>query len=696
MTLKLTAIASSLVISLAACGQPPEETPVEPTGADTITAADLHAKIKILASDEFEGRAPSSPGEVITVNYLRDEFASYGLQPGNGESWFQEVPLVDITADADQALVISGAGEDLVLEYATQYVAGTRRVVDRIDVVDSDLIFVGYGIVAPEYGWNDYAGLDMTGKTAVILVNDPGYATRDESLFTGYAMTYYGRWTYKYEEAMRQGADAALVIHETGPAGYPWEVVRGGWTGQAFYLESADGNLSRVPVEGWISGDAANAIFEAAGQDLAALTEAASKPGFEAVALGLQASVSFANEINHSLSKNVVAILPGSENPDETFLYMAHWDHFGIAREIDGDNIYNGALDNASGVAALLEVAQAFASLPVAPKRSIIFVAVTAEEQGLLGSQHYAENPIFPLNKTVAGLNMDGLNLIGKTNDIVVTGFGMSELDAVLEVAAAAQGRVLAPDPDVEKGYYFRSDHFNLAKKGVPMIYPGGGIDHVEFGSEYGQAQSDDYVANRYHKPSDEYDPAWDLAGGEQDTRLYFAVGEAIANSGAWPNWFPGTAFRAIRDASLAEVDVATVEKIGLKMAVKLDANAADVWAMIGNFGDINWHPAISSTVAEGEGLDAVRTITLVDNGGELFETLDAMGDMSYSYTVISSPFPMKNYSATIEVIENGDGATVKWSSTFEADGISSEELEKIVSNFYEAGFEALAAALAQ
>ncbi|MCH8322447.1 MAG: M28 family peptidase [Proteobacteria bacterium] len=687
---KLIGLAALVALGLAACGAPPEVV----SGANTINAADLANHIETLSSDEFEGRAPSSPGEEKTVAYIAEYFNAYGLRPGNGESYFQEVPLVDITASADQQLVITGPDVSINLRYADDYVAGTRRVVDRIDVVMSEMIFVGYGIVAPEYGWNDYQGIDMTGKTAVILVNDPGYATHDQSLFTGYAMTYYGRWTYKYEEAMRQGADAAIVIHETGPAGYPWAVVRGGWTGQQFYLESADGNMSRSKVEGWITGEAAEAIFAAAGLDLAELTEAASNKGFKPVAMDLMASLSFPNEINHSRSRNVVGIVPGSEKPDEYFLYMAHWDHFGIGEEIDGDNIYNGAFDNASGIAALLELAEAFGSLETAPKRTMVFLATTAEEQGLLGSEHYGENPLFPLNKTIAGLNIDGLNLIGRTRDIVVTGFGLSEMDAYLERAAAAQGRVLAPDPDVEKGYYYRSDHFNLAKKGVPMIYPGGGIDHVEFGSDYGQAQADDYVANRYHKPSDEYDPDWDLSGGVEDVKLYYAVGEAVANGDLWPNWNIGTEFRAIRDQSLREA--AKVEKISIKLAVKFDASAADVWAMIGDFGDINWHPAISSTVAEGAGLDAVRTVTLVDNGGELFETLDAMGDMSYSYTVISSPFPMKNYSATIEVIENGDGATVEWSSTFEADGISSEELEKIVSNFYEAGFEAIQAELNQ
>lgn len=555
-------LASAALLALSACSQAPEPAtaPVEnqsapvtvasaPSGIDTITAADLHEKIRVLASDEFEGRAPSSPGEVKTVNYLRDEMKSYGLEPGNNGSFFQEVPLVDIEASADQSLLISGGeGEDVSLVFADDYVAGTLRVTPEITVSDSELVFVGYGIVAPEYDWNDYAGLDMSGKTAVILVNDPGYATRNEALFTGFAMTYYGRWTYKYEEAMRQGADAALIIHQTGPAGYPWSVVRGGWTGKNFSLESADGNMSRAKVEGWLSSDAAQRLFAKAGLDFVALTDAAKAQGFEPVPMGLTGSVSFTNTINHSLSKNVIGMVRGSEKPDEAFLYMAHWDHFGIGEMIDGDNIYNGALDNASGTAALLELAEAYASMPVPPKRSMVFIAVTAEEQGLLGSQHYGENPTFPLHKIIGGLNMDGLNLFGPTNDIGITGFGLSELDKNVERAAAAQGRVTSPDPDVEKGYYYRSDHFNLAKVGVPMVYPGNGIDHVEHGPEYGQAQADDYVANRYHKPTDEYDPSWDLSGGEQDVRLYFMVGEDVANGDEWPNWNEGTEFRAIRD----------------------------------------------------------------------------------------------------------------------------------------------------
>ncbi|MHA1543667.1 MAG: peptidase M28, partial [Alphaproteobacteria bacterium] len=335
--MKKKLITAALVLGLAACDQTPEA-----TGIDTITAEDLHAKIEILASDEFQGRAPSSPGEEITVAYIRDEFIKYGLEPGNNGSWYQDVPLVDITASTNQTLTISGKDLDIKLTYLDDYVALTRRVIEDINIADSEMVFVGYGIVAPEYGWDDYAGIDMTGKTAVMLVNDPGYATRDEDLFTGFAMTYYGRWTYKYEEAARQGADAVIIIHETGAAGYPWSVVRGGWSGQNFYLESADGNMSRVKSEGWITGEAASALFAKAGLDLAALSQAAQVPGFKPVPMATKASVAFSNVVNHSLSKNVVGVVPGSENPDEAFIYMAHWDHFGIGEaDESGDNIYN-------------------------------------------------------------------------------------------------------------------------------------------------------------------------------------------------------------------------------------------------------------------------------------------------------------------------------------------------------------------
>ena len=404
--------------------------------------------------------------------------------------------------------------------------------------------------------------------------------------------------------------------------------------------------------------------------------------------MGLNVSVSFSNVVNHSLSKNVVGIVPGSENPDEAFLYMAHWDHLGIGEADEtGDNIYNGALDNASGTAALLELARAFGSLEVAPKRTMVFLAVTAEEQGLLGSQHYAENPIYPLNKTIGGLNMDGLSLLGRTKDILVTGFGLSELDANLEAAATAQGRVLKPDQDVEKGYYFRSDHFNLAKVGVPMIYPSGGFDSLEHGEQWGIEQAEDYVANRYHQPSDEYDPSWDLSGGVEDIQLYYAVGFEVANGDVWPNWNVGTAFRAIRDESMKTSAVG--EEITVKTTVKLDANAKDVWEMIGAYDSLTkWLPMVKEIEVEGEGVGAIRKLFLED-GSVVVERLEEVDEknMTYTYSIVESPLPVKDYIATLQVKEDGEQCVVEWSSTFLADGVSNEEAKDIVMGIYDQGF---------
>ncbi len=525
-------------------------------GAASISEAEIAEHLSILASDEYGGRGPSSPGEVLTTNYLADEFERMGLQPGPDGSYFQDVPLVDITADpATASAVVSGRGAPMSFTFADDYVTSTTRVVEHSDVEASEMVFVGYGIVAPEYGWDDYAGVDATGKTVVILVNDPGYATQNDDLFTGNAMTYYGRWTYKYEEAARQGAAAALIVHQTAPAAYGWETVRNSWTGPLFNLQSEDGNMGAVAIEAWITEDMTMAIFERAGLDFSALSARAATSDFEPVEMGLTFSASITNTLRTSDSRNVVAVLPGSEAPDEYFVYMAHWDHLGTDQALEDageDGIYNGALDNASGTAALLELAEAFATLPERPRRSIVFLSVTAEEQGLLGSLHYAANPLFPLAQTVAGLNMDGLSNFGATNDLFVMGYGLSELDAVMEEAAAGQGRRIEPDAEPEKGYYYRSDHFELAKMGVPMIYPGPGIDHVEHGAAWGQEQNDKYVAERYHMPTDEFDETFDLSGAVADVQLYYAVGAAVAGSSQWPNWNEGTEFRAARDASRA------------------------------------------------------------------------------------------------------------------------------------------------
>ncbi len=471
------------------------------------------------------------------------------MQPGVGDKFLQAVPVVEIRTQPDDAMVVRGAAGPLDLRNADDVVFWTRRPVPESRVVDAELVFAGYGIVAPEYGWNDYAGVDVSGKIVVALVNDPGYATQDPALFTGTTMTYYGRWTYKFEEAVRQGAAGLLVIHETGPAGYPWEVPRNGAATPQFDLRIADYDTSRLALEGWITHEATARVLALAGQDYATLKHEAAQRGFRARPLGLTASVGVRNEVSERTSYNVVGLLPGRERPDEAFVYTAHWDHLGTSSG-DGDTIFNGAADNATGVSALIEVGRAFAETRPRPRRSVMFVAVTLEESGLLGSQYFAEHPPLPAASMVGGLNMDNLAPIGPARDVVLVGFGASELDDELRRAAGRQDRVLAPEPTPEKGLYYRSDHFNLAKQGVPMLYPKAGVDLTNGGAAAGRAWLDDYVANRYHKPSDEYDAAWNVSGTMQDLALYYDVGRAVADGTHWPEWREGSEFRAIRDSS--------------------------------------------------------------------------------------------------------------------------------------------------
>ncbi|BBM70854.1 M28 family metallopeptidase [Rhodothermus marinus] len=518
-----------------------------------ITPELLAEHIQVLASDEFLGRAPASPGEEKTVNYLIEQFQALGLRPGNGDSYTQEVPLAEITADpASARLEVQGRRGRLRFRYGDEAMFWTKRLVPEVSVTGSEVVFVGYGIVAPEYDWNDYAGVDVRGKTVVILVNDPGYATGDSTLFTGRAMTYYGRWTYKFEEAARQGAAAALIIHETGPAGYPWAVVQGSWSGPQFTLVNEQQNMDRCAIEGWLTYESARRLFELAGRDLEQLKAAAARPGFRAVPLGLRLSATLRNTTREVRSRNVLALLPGRERPDEVVIYTAHWDHLGVDPSLPGDSIYNGALDNATGTAGLLALARAFTALPEPPARSVLFLAVTAEEQGLLGSAYYATHPVFPPEKTVAVLNMDGLNVLGPMRDVTVIGYGMSELDDYAAAAAEAQGRYLRPDPEPEKGYYYRSDHFSFARVGIPALYLDAGIDHVEHGPDWTLARRAEYVERHYHKPSDEYDPAWDLRGAVDDLRLLFDIGYRLANSTDFPNWREGTPFRALREQQRA------------------------------------------------------------------------------------------------------------------------------------------------
>lgn len=506
-----------------------------------------------LSTDEFEGRMPGTKGEELTVALLKERFAAAGLQPGNNGSWVQEVPLIEITGRDYAPLTITGEGVDLSFANATEWVGVTYREDAETTLADSEMVFVGYGINAPERGWNDYEGLDVKGKTVVMLVNDPDWETQGlEGTFNGRAMTYYGRWDYKFDEAGRQGAAAALIIHETEPASYPWSVVEGGWSGPQGYPQRGDNPEPMTKINGWVSSETAHKLMKAAGQDLDALTKAAQTKGFKPVPLGLKASTSFQNDMRSFLSQNVIGVLPGTERPDEYVIHTAHWDHMGRCPAApDGDDICNGAVDNATGTAALVALAEAHAKAG-APKRSLVFLAVTAEEQGLLGAKYYASNPVFPLAQTVAGINMDAFEILGRARDVSVVGGGKSQLDAFLEAALVSDGRTISPDSSPEAGYYYRSDHFAFARGGVPMFYVEGGKDLIDGGKERGKALAEDYRANRYHGPKDEFNEEWDWSGVMMDLQLFYRLGRMLSNSSSWPNWNEGDEFRATRDESCA------------------------------------------------------------------------------------------------------------------------------------------------
>jgi len=511
--------------------------------------------VKELSSDAYEGRAPGTVGEEKTLALLTAEFEKLGLKPGNKGSWFQDVPLVEITAKNVSALSFTGGKAPITAAYGPEMVIGTYRTTQpRIEVKDSPVVFVGYGINAPEKGWNDYAGLDVKGKTVLILVNDPDYQTPGlTGPFNGRAMTYYGRWTYKFEEAARQGAAAAIIIHDTEPAAYGWNVVQSSWTGSQHVADNPGGNADQSAAIGWIQKEKAAALFADAGLNLDQQMAAAKQKGFKAVPLGaIKANVSFDNDLRKHASKNVVALLPGKTRPDEYVLYSAHWDHLGHCQAApDGDDICNGAVDNATGTAALVALAQANVKAG-SSDRSQVFLAVTGEESGLLGSAYYGNNPVFPFSKTVGGVNMDALSIAGLAKNVVVIGKGKSQLDAYLDRALGAQGRVATLEPTPEKGYYYRSDHFSFAKHGLPMLYFEGGEDLVKGGTAAGMAAAEDYTEHRYHGPKDEYDPNWDWTGVAADLKLYYDVGRALANTTDWPNWVDGDEFRAIRDKDRA------------------------------------------------------------------------------------------------------------------------------------------------
>jgi Zn-dependent M28 family amino/carboxypeptidase len=580
--MRRTLLASALVVLAAACSKsespapaattpassPPNAAPASVTSkGPAITtmpkfeAAPVLERIKALSADAFEGRKPGTKGEELTVKYLEDQFTKLGLKPGNSDGTFvQKVPLVGITGANTKPLTISGAGGTKTFRWKDDVVAWTKHVAAGAAIENSDMVFAGYGVTAPEFNWDDFKGVDVKGKTIVVLVNDPQVpdaadpSRLDDKVFNGKAMTYYGRWTYKFEEGARHGAAGILIVHEDGPAGYPFQVVQGN-LGEKFDLVTPDKNMARSAIEGWVTLDTAKEILKMAGQDFDALKKQALTRDFKPVPLNLKASLAVKNTLRTIDSRNVLAKLEGSDPQlrDEYVVYSAHWDHLGICDPVNGDRICNGALDNASGVSQLLEIAHGFTTVEPKPRRSILFLMVTAEEQGLLGSQYYSVMPVYPLAKTVANINIDGVNPWGRTRDIVVIGMGASDLDDYLREAATGQGRVLRPDPESEKGFYYRSDHFNFAKQGVPALYTDSGEEFIGRPDGYGKQKREEFNKVDYHQPSDQVKPDWDLSGAVEDAQLMFLVGYRVANADKMPEWKPGNEFRATREKMLKQ-----------------------------------------------------------------------------------------------------------------------------------------------
>ena len=499
---------------------------------NSISDADIREPLKTLASDEFEGRLPTTEGEKKTIDFLVSEFKKAGLKPGNGDSFLQKVELMEITADADMTMTIG----DNTFAYKEDMVASSKREQNTVSLENSELVFVGYGVNAPEYNWNDYEGLDVEGKTVVILINDPGFENPKGGKFQGTTMTYYGRWSYKYEEASRQGAAGAIIVHETAPASYGWSVVANSWSGPQYGLVSKDKGASRVAVEGWLTLDAAKKVFSDAGLNFDEEKANAMKGPYNK-AMDIAASVTVKNTFKKSESNNVIATLEGSEMPNEHVIYTAHWDHLGKDESKEGDQIYNGAHDNATGTAAILAMAKAYGELTPAPKRSVSFLVVTAEEQGLLGSKYYASNPVIPIENTVANINMDAMNVLGKTKNVAVVGMGKSEMEDYLKSAASKQGRTLTQEDRPEAGYYYRSDHFSFAKQGVPALYAEGGNEPADEETAKYRKRMNVIVTGCYHQVCDEYREDWDLSGIVQDTQMLFDVGVNVSNAEAWPKW---------------------------------------------------------------------------------------------------------------------------------------------------------------
>ena len=512
--------------------------------------ADLEPNLITLSSDEFMGRMPFTEGEQLTTSFLESKFKEMGLEPGNGDSYFQEVPMVSIITYPEQSMEFKGAQGSVVGEGLKDFVIWTQRTDSVVRIQDAEVVFAGFGIVAPEYGWDDYKNLDVKGKIVVVMINDPGFGSEDPTFFKGNTMTYYGRWTYKYEEAVRQGALGCLIVHNTIPAGYGFNNIQNSWKASKLYLDDRGQEKYKLGFEGWITLPFAKQLFEKMGKNESELLQSARKADFQGVSTGMTLSTSLAVKPTYNVTKNVIAKVTGKTAPEEVIIYTAHWDHIGIGKPDEtGDSIYNGALDNASGTAALLALAKAFKT-DEQPDRTVVFLSVTAEEQGLWGSAYYAKNPIYPKEKTVANINMDGVNPYGKMKDVSVIGVGQSEMEDLLDEELKKLGRYAAPEPNPVVGYYFRSDHFNFAKIGIPALYIGTGIDHVEKGKEYGKQLQEEYVAQYYHKPADAYDPKrWNLDGAVDDVQLLYEVGRNLANSTKWPGWKEGSEFKAIRDS---------------------------------------------------------------------------------------------------------------------------------------------------
>jgi Zn-dependent M28 family amino/carboxypeptidase len=525
---------------------------------EAITPDGLLAHIKVLASDEFEGRAPGTKGEELSIKYISDQFKKIGLKPGNPDGTYtQEVPLAGIKSEPRMSFTIGDKTIDL--KYPDDFVASSARLQPEIKVEKSDVVFVGYGIVAPEYGWDDYKDVDVRGKTLLMLIGDPPIpdskdpSKLDEKMFKGKAMTYYGRWTYKYEIAAQKGAAAAIIVHETQPAAYPWQVVRSSWGKENFELDNPNKNMDTVSARSWITLDVTKKIVADCGQDFDALKKTAVTKDFRPVTLNAKAGIQIKQQIREFKSHNVIGKLEGSDAKlkDESVIYTAHWDHLGRHPELQGDQIFNGAIDNASGVASVIQIAAAFMKVNPPPKRSVLFMATTGEEAGLLGAKFYVEHPLYPLEKTLADINIDGVNPWGKTHDLEDLTNGNSALDDLLGQAAARQGRVMKPNSEPEKGGFYRVDSFEFAKAGVPVLHAARGIEIIGKPPEYGKQKRDEFVAKHYHQPSDEIDPSWDLSGAVQDVQLLFEVGYQVANGDKFPEWKAGSEFKAKRETML-------------------------------------------------------------------------------------------------------------------------------------------------